>query len=75
MPNGPEMCFSFYCSTTPLAVAGITDATALSAGGGFACVIVAGGAVECWGENDDGELGDGTKSGYSNVPVTVSGVE
>jgi alpha-tubulin suppressor-like RCC1 family protein len=35
---------------------------------------VVGGAVECWGSNTWGELGDGTTSAYSTVPVSALGV-
>jgi alpha-tubulin suppressor-like RCC1 family protein len=58
---------------TPVDIAGVTGATAISVGLGHACAIVAGGAVQCWGKNGDGELGDGTfVTGAS--PVAVSGL-
>jgi alpha-tubulin suppressor-like RCC1 family protein len=52
---------------TPLLVAGISDATAITAGWDFSCALGApqpstGPAValaHCWGENDSGELGTG----------------
>lgn len=31
----------------------------VSAGGGFSCSLSGGGAVRCWGRNQDGEMGDG----------------
>jgi hypothetical protein len=31
------------------------------------------GIVQCWGENTNGQLGDGTKN-QSTVPVTVPGI-
>jgi hypothetical protein len=31
-----------------------------AAQGDFACAILANGSADCWGANDDGELGDGT---------------
>lgn len=40
---------------------------------GHACVVLTTGAAECWGVNDDGELGDGT-TGYSPVHVPVTGL-
>src|SRR6202790_1028750 len=50
-------------SATPVAVSDITDATAITATGGGACALLAGGTVDCWGANLGGELGDGTTSG------------
>lgn len=59
---------------TPVAVAGITDAVALSMGeGGHACAVLAGGRVRCWGNNDRGQLGDGSTTDRS-TPVQVRDV-
>jgi hypothetical protein len=73
---------TFPCSATPLAVTGLTGATAIAAGNSFACALVQGGTVECWGANFSGELGNasvtGTCQGGSTVcttsPVAVTGV-
>ena len=59
-------------SDIPVAVSGITGATQLSAGSQHACVLLPDHSIECWGDNSDGQLGNG-KFGVSNVPVTVSG--
>lgn len=45
---------------TPRPVAGVSGATAISAGEQHACAVVSGGAVACWGNDTNGELGDGT---------------
>jgi alpha-tubulin suppressor-like RCC1 family protein len=64
---------AFPCSTTPIAVPGITDATAVAAGFGHTCALLTGGTVQCWGLNVSGQLGDGTTDN-SPVPVTVKGL-
>ena len=48
-------------------------ATPIAAGDQHTCAIVANGTVQCWGKNDHGQLGDGTKTD-SSIPVTVSGI-
>ena len=46
--------------------------TAISVGGGknHSCAVLANGTVKCWGQNDSGQLGDGTLTN-SSVPVSV----
>jgi alpha-tubulin suppressor-like RCC1 family protein len=63
-------------TTTSVAesVSGITSATALASDGAHSyCAILASRAVDCWGSNDSGELGNGTTTD-SSVPVAVSGI-
>jgi alpha-tubulin suppressor-like RCC1 family protein len=36
--------------------------SSVGVGGGFTCVTTTGGALRCWGNNEDGQLGDGTKT-------------
>jgi alpha-tubulin suppressor-like RCC1 family protein len=45
----------------------------LAAGTTHSCAVTAAGGVRCWGENGDGQLGDGTTTGRS-LPVAVTGV-
>jgi hypothetical protein len=59
---------------SPVSVTGFTGAvTAVSVGAGFGCAIVSGGAVQCWGTNTYGQLGNGVKTN-SPVAVQVSGL-
>ena len=48
-------------------------AVAIAVGQNHSCAIVAGSSVACWGADDSGQLGDGTKTN-SSVPVAVTGV-
>lgn len=58
----------------PVAVTGVTDAVAVTAGsGGHACALTGSGEVQCWGANDIGQLGDGTTT-TSPVALRVQGL-
>jgi alpha-tubulin suppressor-like RCC1 family protein len=61
-------------SATPLTVGGITAATGVAAGGAFACALLSGGGVKCWGSNNASQLGNGTVNSGGITPVIVSGV-
>ena len=59
--------------SVPVTVSGITGAVAVAAGYSYACAVLSGGTIRCWGYNADGELGNGTTTN-SPVPVTVNGI-
>lgn len=51
----------------------ITDVSSVSGGGMLTCVLISTRGAECWGDNGEGELGNGTVAS-STTAVTVSGV-
>jgi alpha-tubulin suppressor-like RCC1 family protein len=61
--------------TSPKQVTGLTsNVTAVSAGFGFTCAVVNGGA-KCWGDRSTARLGDGgATTGAQASPVDVSGL-
>jgi alpha-tubulin suppressor-like RCC1 family protein len=71
-------------SLTPVAVTGITNATAVSTGDNHSCALLSTGRIECWGGNEYGVLGDGSETGpetcgpeaipCSMTPVGVTGI-
>lgn len=60
-------------ATTPREVAGLPGpARAIAAGRFHTCAITGNGALLCWGLNEDGQLGDGSRSNRVR-PTPVSG--
>jgi Regulator of chromosome condensation (RCC1) repeat len=65
-------------SATPVMVTGLPSVVQIAVGGNLlggdtTCALTSAGTVFCWGENKNGELGDGTTTN-SDVPVQVTGL-
>jgi alpha-tubulin suppressor-like RCC1 family protein len=58
----------------PKDVLGINDSTAIAAGDKHVCSLSMSGGVLCWGDNEYGELGNGTTTD-SPVPMEVTGLQ
>ncbi len=63
--KAPEECGFEACSRVPLSVSGITGGISVgdALSGGHACGVLGAGNVECWGSDNEGELGDGQRNG------------
>jgi alpha-tubulin suppressor-like RCC1 family protein len=61
-------------TTGPVAVPGITHATAIAVGEYHACALISGGTIKCWGDDEAGELGNGRVTDDEFTPVTVQGI-
>ena len=61
-------------SSVPVEVSGITDAVDVSAGWEHTCAVHATGEVSCWGDDTNGELGNGAISNQEPLPVKAEGI-
>jgi alpha-tubulin suppressor-like RCC1 family protein len=59
-------------SEVPVPVEGVSDVTAIAAGQRDSLALLASQTVMAWGENEDGELGDGSIARRQETPVAVS---
>ena len=58
-------------SNVPVLVPGVSKAVHVRGGVNYSCAVLQGGTVECWGENDGGQCGNGSKTSII-MPTPVS---
>lgn len=61
-----------YRSNTPVPVEGLSEVTALAAGGNFSLALLENGTVMAWGRDAEGQLGIGGSETEHETPVEVS---
>lgn len=77
--TGAENCYvdkygnQYGCSTTPVPVSGISNATLISSGLAHTCAVISDGSIQCWGVGIYGQLGDGAATNSSS-PVLVANI-
>ena len=73
--SGPETCgeVKVACTSTPMAVHGLSEVTAIATGWIHNLALLEDGTVRAWGYNSNGQLGDGTNVDR-DTPVPVSGL-
>lgn len=60
-------------TSTPVKAAYVKGAVGVAAGGFHSCAALMDGTARCWGDNSNGELGDGSGDA-STIPVVVTGL-
>lgn len=69
---GDGATYTLSSARTP--VPGVAGAISVAAGRSHACAALADGSARCWGGNDSGQLGDGSRTDRL-VPVAVPGID
>lgn len=65
-----SICGSFPCTPEPQQVTSAPAFVDLALGRDFSCGLTAGGVAHCWGGNERGQLGDGTRTDrWEAMPV------
>jgi alpha-tubulin suppressor-like RCC1 family protein len=61
-------------SNVPISIPGISNVIGIASGGQFTVLLLADGTLRSFGRNSNGQLGNNTIIGNSNVPVIVSDI-
>jgi alpha-tubulin suppressor-like RCC1 family protein len=74
-PASPDFCGgpNVPCARNPIQVPGLTGTVAVAAGGAHSLALRSDGTVWAWGDNSQGQLGDGTTANRA-VPAMVPGL-
>jgi alpha-tubulin suppressor-like RCC1 family protein len=71
---GPDLTLTpVIGSMTPTPVPGLTGVVALAAGRSHLCALLSDQTIDCWGQNDQGQLGTGNMTD-SPTPIPVPGL-
>ncbi len=58
---------------TPVAAVGVQNALTVFAGDDHTCIVLLNGSMQCWGDNENGELGSGVAQ-FANKALPVVGI-
>jgi alpha-tubulin suppressor-like RCC1 family protein len=74
--SGDVLCWGAKFSDGATPIAGLGEVVGMSTGGGqHTCAVLSDGRAKCWGANESGQLGDGTKMPRTGpVEVGLSGI-
>jgi alpha-tubulin suppressor-like RCC1 family protein len=72
--HDPRAPSGYDFASVPVHVKGLESARQISSGVYHSCASLATGAVKCWGDNRDGELGNGVGD-YRSSPVEVNRID
>jgi len=69
---GDPQAAPMACSSTPVQVSGSTDFDHIAAGVAHTCAVARDGTTSCWGDNQYGQLGDGSTEDHAS-PTALTG--
>lgn len=67
--SGEAYCWGGQSDDEPLLVEGLVDARHVAVGDHHRCALITAGQVACWGENGEGQLGDGSTLNRDTIKI------